>query len=181
MKQQGDLSVPSPVGTCVVFRAARWRLRLNSLQGVLRHGDCVEWIFVFSGVPKSWFSCSEEKETLVIHTGHPFQQPIVLGRAVMPRIIRASALRLFMPHPAVMSAQGIRGTLATTWAMLWDWAQKVEVATTRVRTELGSELGLECLQMQMTPPWGKKGTEEPLDESERGKWKSWLKTQHSKD
>ena len=26
-----------------------------------------------------------------------------------------------------------------------------------------------------------KGTEKPLDESERGKWKSWLKTQHSKD
>ena len=26
----------------------------------------------------------------------------------------------------------------------------------------------------------RRGTEEPLDESERGKWKSWLKTQHSK-
>ena len=25
-----------------------------------------------------------------------------------------------------------------------------------------------------------KGTKEPLDESERGEWKSWLKTQHSK-
>ena len=32
-----------------------------------------------------------------------------------------------------------------------------------------------------TPPYGRKQrrTEEPLDESERGKWKSWLKTQHS--
>ena len=31
-------------------------------------------------------------------------------------------------------------------------------------------------------PNGRKwrGIEEPLDESERGKWKSWLKTQHSK-
>ena len=31
-------------------------------------------------------------------------------------------------------------------------------------------------------PYGRKWrrTEEPLDESERGKWKSWLKTQHSK-
>ena len=30
---------------------------------------------------------------------------------------------------------------------------------------------------------GKKwrGTIEPLDESERGEWKSWLKTQHSKN
>ena len=30
-------------------------------------------------------------------------------------------------------------------------------------------------------PYGRKWrTKEPLDESERGKWKSWLKTQHSK-
>ena len=29
-------------------------------------------------------------------------------------------------------------------------------------------------------PYGRKwrGTKEPLDESERGKWKSWLKAQH---
>ena len=27
----------------------------------------------------------------------------------------------------------------------------------------------------------RKGTKEPLDESERGEWKSWLKTQHSKN
>ena len=35
--------------------------------------------------------------------------------------------------------------------------------------------------MQMTPSlwWG--GTKEPLDESERGEWKSWLKTQHSEN
>ena len=33
--------------------------------------------------------------------------------------------------------------------------------------------------MQMTPPYGRKwrGTKEPLDEGERGEWKSWLKTQ----
>ena len=35
---------------------------------------------------------------------------------------------------------------------------------------------------QMTSPYGRKWkrTKEPLDESERWKWKSWLKTQHSK-
>ena len=27
----------------------------------------------------------------------------------------------------------------------------------------------------------KRGTKEPLDESERGKWKSWLKIQHSEN
>ena len=32
-------------------------------------------------------------------------------------------------------------------------------------------------------PYGRKQirTKEPLDESERGEWKSWLKTQHSKN
>ena len=36
--------------------------------------------------------------------------------------------------------------------------------------------------MQMTPPFGRKRrTQEPLDESERGEWKSWLKTQHSEN
>ena len=35
--------------------------------------------------------------------------------------------------------------------------------------------------MQMTPPYGRKWTKtkEPLDESERGEWKGWLKAQHS--
>ena len=37
--------------------------------------------------------------------------------------------------------------------------------------------------MQMTPPYGRKQriTKEPLDESERGEGKVWLKTQHSKN
>ena len=36
--------------------------------------------------------------------------------------------------------------------------------------------------IQMTPPlWQKQRTKEPLDESERGEWKSWLKTQHSEN
>ena len=37
--------------------------------------------------------------------------------------------------------------------------------------------------MQIRPPlWLKvKRTKEPLDESERGEWKSWLKAQHSEN
>ena len=37
--------------------------------------------------------------------------------------------------------------------------------------------------MQMTPPlWQKwRGTKEPLDESERGEWKSWFKAWHSEN
>ena len=39
------------------------------------------------------------------------------------------------------------------------------------------------LDLQMTPHvWQKwRGTVEPLDESERGEWKSWIDTQHSKN
>ena len=37
--------------------------------------------------------------------------------------------------------------------------------------------------MQMIPPYCRKwrGTEEPLDGGEKGEWKSWLKTQYSKN
>ena len=35
---------------------------------------------------------------------------------------------------------------------------------------------------QMTPPFRKqRRTKEPLDESETGKWKIWLKTRHSEN
>ena len=33
--------------------------------------------------------------------------------------------------------------------------------------------------LQLIEKWG--GTKKPLDESERGEWKSWLKTQHSEN
>ena len=37
--------------------------------------------------------------------------------------------------------------------------------------------------MQMIPPYGRewRRTKEPLDESERQEWKSWLKTKHSEN
>ena len=36
--------------------------------------------------------------------------------------------------------------------------------------------------MQMTPHlWKQRGTKESLYESEIGEWKSWFKTQHSKN
>ena len=41
----------------------------------------------------------------------------------------------------------------------------------------------EATQQQQQHCWGRKwrGTEKPLDESERRKWKSWLKAQHSEN
>ena len=51
--------------------------------------------------------------------------------------------------------------------------------------QLGSRLPGEISitsDMQMTPPYGRKQrTKEPLDESERGERKSWLKAQHSEN
>ena len=35
--------------------------------------------------------------------------------------------------------------------------------------------------MQMTPPFWQRRPKQPLDESERGEGKSWLKTEHSKN
>ena len=37
--------------------------------------------------------------------------------------------------------------------------------------------------MQMIPPLGRtwRRTKEPLEESEKGEWKSWLKAQHSEN
>ena len=51
-----------------------------------------------------------------------------------------------------------------------------------LESRLPGEISI-TLNMQMTPPYGRKGrrTKELLDESERGKWKSWLQTQHSKN
>ena len=54
-----------------------------------------------------------------------------------------------------------------------------------VQHKLESRLSGEILitsDMQMIPPlWQKvKRNKEPLDESERGEWKTWLKSQHSK-
>ena len=52
----------------------------------------------------------------------------------------------------------------------------------KLESRLRGEISITS-NMQMTPPlWQKaRGTKEPHDESERGEWKSWLKTQHSKN
>ena len=54
----------------------------------------------------------------------------------------------------------------------------------KLKSRLPGEISINS-DMQMKPPlWQKakrKGTKEPLDESERGEWKSWLQTQHSKN
>ena len=51
----------------------------------------------------------------------------------------------------------------------------------RLESRLQGEISVTS-DMHMTLPHGRKqrGTKDPLDESEREEWKSWLKTQHSK-
>ena len=52
----------------------------------------------------------------------------------------------------------------------------------KLESRLLGEISI-TLDKQMTHPYGRKWrrTKEPLDESNRGEWKSWLKTQHSKN
>ena len=61
---------------------------------------------------------------------------------------------------------------STSWETLGWMKHKLE-------SRLPGEISITS-DMQMTPPYGRKWrTKEPLDESERGEWKSWLKAQHS--
>ena len=72
-------------------------------------------------------------------------------------------------HPAYLTSMQ-----STSWEMLAGWS---------------TSWNQDCWEKYQQPqtcrwhhPYGRKwrGTKEPLDESERAEWKSWLKTQHSK-
>ena len=73
-------------------------------------------------------------------------------------------------HPAYLTSMQ-----STSWETL-DWKKH------KLESRLPGEISLTS-DMQMTPPlWQKqRRTKEPLDESERGELKSWLKTQHSEN
>ena len=60
----------------------------------------------------------------------------------------------------------------TSWEMLGWMKHKLESRLLGVSSD-----------RQMTSPYGRKWrrTKEPLDKSERGAWKSWLKTEHSEN
>ena len=70
-------------------------------------------------------------------------------------------------HPAYLTYMQ-----STSWEILGWRKHKLE---SRFPGEI-----LTTLVMQMTPPYGRKWrrTKEPLDESERREWKSWLKAHH---
>ena len=66
-------------------------------------------------------------------------------------------------HPAYLTSMQ-----STSWETL-DWMKQ------KLESRLLGEISITS-DMQITP-----GTKEPLDEGERGEWKSWLKIQHSKN
>ena len=70
-------------------------------------------------------------------------------------------------HPAYLTYMQ-----STSWEMLGWMKPKLE-------SRLLGEISITS-DMQITPPYDRKRrrTKEPLDESERGEWKSWLKIQH---
>jgi len=72
-------------------------------------------------------------------------------------------------HPAYLTYMQ-----STSWEML-DWMKH------KLESRLPGEISITS-DMQMTPLNGRKQrTKEPLDESESGEWKSWLKAQHSEN
>ena len=62
---------------------------------------------------------------------------------------------------------------STLWETL-DWKKH------KLESRLPGKISITS-HMQMTPPLEWRGTKKPLDESERGEWKSWLKVQHSEN
>jgi len=69
-------------------------------------------------------------------------------------------------HPAYLTYMP-----STSWETLGWIKHKLE-------SRLPGEISITS-DMQIIPPYGRKWrTKEPLDESERGEWKGWLKTQH---
>ena len=60
--------------------------------------------------------------------------------------------------------------------------QKAGLDEAQAETRVPGEISITS-DMQMIPPNGRKWRriKEPIDESERGKWKFWLKTQYSEN
>ena len=83
-------------------------------------------------------------------------------------------------HPAYLTYMQ-----STSCNVLWTSCTSCEMPgwmKHKLESRLPGEISITS-DMQMTPPYGRKQriTKEPLDQSERGEWKSWLKAQHSEN
>ena len=94
-----------------------------------------------------------------VRTGHGTTDWFQIGKGVHQGCILSPAYLTYMQ--------------STSWEIL-DWMKH------KLESRLLGEISITS-DMQMTSHGRKGRTKEPLDESERGEWKSWLKTQHSEN
>ena len=108
-------------------------------------------------LPASWETCMQVKKQ---------QLEPAMGQQTGSKLGKEYVKAVYC-HPAYLTY-----TQNTSWEMLGWKKHKLE-------SRLPGEISITS-DMQMTPLLcGRKWrTKEPLDESERGEWKSWLKTQH---
>ena len=87
--------------------------------------------------------------------------------------LRKEYVKAVFCHPAYLTYME-----GTSWEMLGWRKHKLE-------SRLPGEISITSISIMVGRwhhPYGRKWrTKEPLDEGERGEWKSWLKTQHSKN
>ena len=97
----------------------------------------------------------------------------------------------YSPSSQVPRMQGSNASVSTPPSGMppsrWDPAYITYMQSTscemkhKLESRLPGEISITS-DTQMTPPlWQKVKTKEPLDESEKGEWKSWLKAQHSEN
>ena len=141
-----------------------------SLSTMIKVFDCVDHIKLWKilqemGIPDH-LTCLLRNlyagQETTVRTGHGTTDWFQIGKGVRQGCILSSCLNLTYMK-------------STSWETLGWRKHKLE-------SRLPGEISITS-DMQMTPPYGRKwrGTKEPLDESERGEWKSWLKAQHSEN
>ena len=128
-----------------------WSLKIYTL-------SCFLNLFVQTVWPASWEICMQvKKQQFELDT----QQRI--GSKLGKEYVKAVSC-----HPAYLTYMQ-----STSWEMLYWMKHKLESKIAR--------RNINNLIHRRHYPYLRKWrtTKEPLDESERGEWKSWLKTQHS--
>ena len=110
-------------------------------------------------LPESWETCIQVKKQQLELDMEP-QTGSKLGNDYVKAVCC---------HPAYLTY------MQSTWCEMPGWMKH------KLESRLPEEISITS-DMQMTPPlWQKAKSKELLDEGERGEWKSWLKTQHSKN
>jgi len=108
--------------------------------------------------PASWEICMQVRKQ---------QLELDMGQQTGPKSGKEYVKALYC-HPAYLTYMQ-----STSWEML-GWR--------KLESRWPGEISITS-DMQMTLPYGRmqRETKEPLNESERGEWKSWLKAQHSEN